>query len=289
MSFKEVAIIGATASGKSSLALKQGEESNSYILSIDSLSVYKEINIVSAKPSKSELERVQHFGVNEIYPDMKFDVTLFIELYKKAKERAIKDGKNLIIVGGTSFYLKTLFTGLSQMPKVSEKSRLKVDEIMLNLFEAYKYLESQDSEYSKTIKSTDKYRIEKALDILIETETPPSIWFKENPPKPILNKDIPIINISIERELLIKKIELRTNNMIKNGLIDEVKYIVKKYGRDINPIKAIGIRETILYLDGEIKTKKDLSELISIHTRQLAKRQTTFNRTQFQNLTSVIL
>jgi len=289
LSFKEVAIIGATASGKSSLALKQGEESNSYILSIDSLSVYKEINIVSAKPSKSELERVQHFGVNEIYPDMKFDVTLFIELYKKAKERAIKDGKNLIIVGGTSFYLKTLFTGLSQMPKVSEKSRLKVDEIMLNLFEAYKYLESQDSEYSKTIKSTDKYRIEKALDILIETETPPSIWFKENPPKPILNKDIPIINISIERELLIKKIELRTNNMIKNGLIDEVKYIVKKYGRDINPIKAIGIRETILYLDGEIKTKKDLSELISIHTRQLAKRQTTFNRTQFQNLTSVIL
>ena len=289
MSLKEVAIIGATASGKSALALKQAKESDSYILSIDSLSVYKEIDIVSAKPSKLELKRVKHFGIDEIYPNMKFDVTLFIALYKKVKSEAIKNGKNLIIVGGTSFYLKTLFTGLSKMPEISLKSKENVKDLMLDISTAYEYLRDRDLEYANIIKPTDKYRLEKALDILLETETPPSIWFQENPPKPILNHNIPIVNITIERSSLIKKIENRTNIMIKSGLIDEVKSLVQKYGEEINPIKAIGIRETLAYLNGEIKSIKELSELISIHTRQLAKRQTTFNRTQFKNLKSIVV
>ena len=282
MSFKELAIIGATASGKSDLALKKAVELNSYILSIDSLSVYKEIDIVSAKPSKEQLRNIKHFGVDEIFPNQKFDVTLFIELYKKAREMAIKNGKNLIIVGGTSFYLKTLFTGLSVMPEVSKDNREFVTSLLLDLPQAFRYLEEKDLEYSKQIKSTDRYRVEKALNILIETDTPPSIWFKQNPPKPIL-KNIPILNINIEREILVKMVEKRTENMIRNGLIDEVQNLFLKYGEDLNSMKAIGIKETISFLKGEIKSEKELSELISIHTRQLAKRQTTFNRTQFRD------
>jgi len=282
MIFKELAIIGATASGKTELALKKAKETNSYILSIDSLSVYKEIDIVSAKPTNSELAQTTHFGINEILPNQKFNVTLFIDLYRKAKAEAIKNGKNLIIVGGTSFYLKTLLTGISDLPKISDKTVLKVSELLENLPIAYNFLESNDLEYSRKIKSNDKYRIEKALHILIETGETPTIWFEKNPPQKII-ENLQILNIQIERQTLIRKIEQRTENMLKNGLIDEVQNLLSKYGESLQPKKAIGIRETIQFLNNEIN-KNELSDLISIHTRQLAKRQTTFNRTQFLDI-----
>jgi len=279
MKFTELAIIGATASGKTELALQKAQDTNSYILSIDSLSVYKEIDIVSAKPSKLELAQIKHFGINEILPNEKFDVTIFIDLYKRAKAEAIQNGKNLIIVGGTSFYLKTLLTGISHLPKISDKTTQRVSELLNDLPTAYNFLESRDLVYSRKVKSNDKYRVEKALNILIETGQTPTAWFKVNPPKPIIS-NLEILNIKIERETLLKKIEKRTKYMLENGLVDEVKTLLSKYGTNLQPIKAIGIRETIEYLNNEID-ENQLSNLISIHTRQLAKRQTTFNRTQF--------
>jgi len=101
---KQLAIIGPTASGKSDLAIKVALKINAYILSIDSLSIYKEIDIVSAKPSKEELESVKHFGINVLYPDKYFSVDIFKNLYKEVLEKCKKDSKNLVIVGGTSFY-----------------------------------------------------------------------------------------------------------------------------------------------------------------------------------------
>ncbi|HFB53666.1 MAG TPA: tRNA (adenosine(37)-N6)-dimethylallyltransferase MiaA, partial [Sulfurimonas autotrophica] len=108
---KQLAIIGPTASGKSDLAIKIAKQMNAYILSIDSLSIYKEIDIVSAKPSREELEEVEHFGINEIYPNEHFSVEIFIKLYEDVVQRCKKEEKNLIIVGGTSFYLKSLLDG----------------------------------------------------------------------------------------------------------------------------------------------------------------------------------
>jgi len=285
MKFKELAIIGATASGKTELALKKAKETNSYILSIDSLSVYKEIDIVSAKPTQFELSQIKHFGINEIAPNEKFDVTIFIDLYKKAKSEAIQNGKNIIIVGGTSFYLKTLLTGISKLPKISENTTKIVDKLLEDLQTAYSFLETRDFKYSQRIKSNDKYRIEKALNILVETGESPTIWFQKNPPEPII-QNLEIFNIQIERAEIIQKIEKRTKIMLENGLVDEVKTLLLKYGQDLQPNKAIGIRETIQYLNNEID-KNELMNLISIHTRQLAKRQTTFNRTQFSKDTKL--
>lgn len=108
------AIIGPTASGKSDLAVKLAKKLNYEILSLDSLSIYKEIDIASAKPSQEELNEIKHYGVNEIYPNEKFDVSKFIEIYKNISH------KNIIIVGGTSFYLKAMLCGISKMPKISE-------------------------------------------------------------------------------------------------------------------------------------------------------------------------
>ena len=109
------AIIGPTASGKSDLAISLAKKLNYEILSLDSLSIYKEIDIASAKPSKKELKEIKHYGVDEIYPNEKFDVTKFIEIYKKIPH------KNIIIVGGTSFYLKAMIDGISKMPNITEE------------------------------------------------------------------------------------------------------------------------------------------------------------------------
>ena len=276
----EIAIIGPTASGKSSLAIELAKKCNAFILSLDSLAIYKEADIVSAKPSKEELKEVLHFGIDEKYINEHFNVDMYIDLYKKAKECSIKNNKNLIIVGGTSFYLKTLIEGISPVPNVKEETIKEVENILLDLDKAYRLLEDVDKEYAKKISPKDRYRIEKALLIYFSTKTSPTIYFKQNPKKPII-QNLKIYEIDIDRAILKEKIFKRTKEMLKFGLIDEIAYLEKKYSRAPKPMNAIGIKETLKYLDGKINID-ELIEEISINTLHLAKRQQTFNRTQFQ-------
>jgi len=284
---KQLAIIGPTASGKSDLAIKIALKIDAYILSIDSLSIYKEINIVSAKPSKEELSSVKHFGIDEIYPNEHFSVEIFIELYKKVLEACKKNSKNLVIVGGTSFYLKSLMQGLSALPKINEEIKSCVAQQMKELEKCYTMLLEKDEKYMHKIDKNDSYRIEKAMLILKASGLTPSEWFDANPPRPIIEK-MPIYNIDVERSVLRARINKRTHKMLEMGLIDEVCYLEKNYSRLPNAMGSIGIVEVLEYLDGEV-SKEEMCELISTHTAQLAKRQQTFNRTQFDALTSAPL
>ena len=279
---REIAIIGATASGKSNLAFDMAKREDSYILSIDSLSVYKEIDIVSAKPSKEMLSQIHHFGINEISPNQSFNVVTFIEFYYRAKKIAEEEQKNLIIVGGTSFYLKSLLTGISSLPQISSETTNRRNQLLQDIKSGWEFLYKYDSEYALKIGKNDRYRLEKAIDILLETGETPTVWFQTNRPKPIISNEIDIINISVDRDSLRKKIKNRTEKMFKSGVIDEVAHLINKYGKQIQPIKAIGIKEIVQYLNGEIENIDEVKELITIHTSQLAKRQTTFNRTQFK-------
>ncbi|MDQ1264531.1 MAG: tRNA dimethylallyltransferase, partial [Campylobacterota bacterium] len=190
----QLAIIGPTASGKSDLAIKIAKKTNAYILSIDSLSIYKEIDIVSAKPSKCELQEVEHFGIDVLYPNEYFSVDIFIRLYKEVLQKCQEQHKNLIIVGGTSFYLKMLIDGLSDIPKIDDTIKKRVEKKLLNLQESYNFLCAQDAEYMKNISANDRYRIEKALLIYEASNLTPSEWFRQNPPKPII-ENLPIYNI----------------------------------------------------------------------------------------------
>ncbi|QFR50072.1 tRNA (adenosine(37)-N6)-dimethylallyltransferase MiaA [Sulfurimonas lithotrophica] len=285
--FKQLAIIGPTASGKSDLAIKIASKIDAYILSIDSLSIYKEIDIVSAKPSKKELEQVKHFGIDEIYPNEYFSVDIFINLYKKVLKRCKKDNKNLVIVGGTSFYLKSLLQGLSPIPELSPDAKLNIDKAMQDLEGAYSFLKLKDEEYMQNISANDRYRIEKALIVYEGSKMKPSEWFKQNPPKPVI-KNLSIFNIDVSRDVLRKRIQKRTNKMLESGLIDEVCYLEQKYTRSPNSMGAIGIVEVLDYLDGKT-SKEEMLELISTHTAQLAKRQQTFNKNQFENIVSAPL
>ncbi|MCK4442349.1 MAG: tRNA (adenosine(37)-N6)-dimethylallyltransferase MiaA, partial [Sulfurovaceae bacterium] len=150
-SFNQIAIIGSTASGKTALAIEYAKKHNFNILSLDSLSIYKEIDIVSAKPTLEERAGVKHYGIDVIYPNESFDVTLFIELYKQARADSIAEGRGLVIVGGTSFYLKSLIDGISPMPTISEKSYQLTQELCQNIEEAHNMLYIKDKEYMQNI------------------------------------------------------------------------------------------------------------------------------------------
>lgn len=279
--FLQIALIGATASGKSALAIEAAKKHNCIALSLDSLSVYKDIDIASAKPTIEETKGVVHFGINEIYPNEPFDVTLFIKIYKKAITYAKENDKNLIIVGGSSFYLKSLINGISPIPKISQEIKEKTDIFLKDLPYAYNFLCDIDPIYMSKIKPNDTYRIEKTLNIYLQTGIKPSDYFEANPPIPAITENLPIFEIDMPRDILRDRIKQRTKKMLEAGLIEEVKMLEDKYTKTPSPMKAIGIRETLDFLDGKI-SENELSELISTHTAQLAKRQTTFNRTQFK-------
>ncbi len=280
---KQLAIIGPTASGKSDLAIKIAHKFNAYILSIDSLSIYKEIDIVSAKPSRAELDSIKHFGIDVLEPTEKFSVNIFINLYSSVTKKCKQDEKNLIIIGGTSFYLKSLLQGLSTIPHITPQITKIVNKKLQNLPQCYETLSNVDSQYMKNISPNDNYRIEKALLIYEASGVTPTEWFKNNPPKPII-KELDIFNIEVSRDILRERISKRTKSMLDLGLIDEICYLEQKYTRLPNSMGAIGVVEVLEYLDGKV-TKDNMLENISTHTAQLAKRQQTFNRTQFENIT----
>ncbi|MGB5792062.1 tRNA (adenosine(37)-N6)-dimethylallyltransferase MiaA [Poseidonibacter sp.] len=278
---KEIAIIGSTASGKTALSIDIAQKTNSIILSLDSLSVYKEIDIASAKPTVEERGDIIHFGIDEVYPNEEFDVIQFIDCYKKAKNYALENNNNLIIVGGTGFYLKALIEGLS----TGVDSKIKLD---ISVNDAYELLYSIDKEYMQNIERNDRYRIEKAYAIYKQSNKSPSQYFLDNPKVPIA-KDLKIFEILWDREELRKRIALRTKLMIKDGVIDEVIALEKKYSRQPNAMSSIGIIETLDYLDGKL-SKDELLEKISLNTAKLAKRQNTFNKGQFtENKTSNVI
>ena len=271
-----IALIGPTASGKSELAIEFALKNGYEILSLDSLSIYKEVDIASAKPSQKELSLVKHYGVNEIYPNQKFDVMKFIEIYQKI------ENKKIIIVGGTSFYLKAMISGISEMPKIGEEIKKEAQKYR------WDFLNRIDSEYASKIKPQDNYRVSKGVEIYLATNLPPTQYFKQNPPKPII-KNCKIYEIAVERDILRERIKLRTEKMIKMGLIDEVAYLEAKYrDRTLPVLKAIGVKEVLDYFDG-VYSKKEMIEKIITNTARLAKRQQTFNKTQFLDKISLPL
>ena len=266
--YSELAIIGTTASGKSDLAIKVAREFNAVILSLDSLCLYKEIDIASAKPNKDELELVSHFGVDLVMPDMDFCVGDFIDEYKKAKLYAQQNNSMLIITGGSGFYLKSMLSGLS--PKIEPlKIEISDDEIWNLAVEI-------DKEFCAKFSKNDKFRLHKWYQIYTQTNEIPTQWLRLNTGEPII-KNLTIYELVWDKFELIERIKTRTKNMLENGLIDEARYLFGRYDSALKPLNSIGLKEAKDYLDGKINLNK-LNDLITIHTTQLAKRQRTFNK-----------
>lgn len=280
---KIIAIVGATASGKSGLAINIALQTNSMIFSIDSLSIYKEIDIVSAKPTLEERQGILHRGIDEVGVLDYVSAQTIANLYQDSLQYAKLRKKNLIIVGGSSFYLKSLLTGLSPLPHFSEETKRNVKDQLQDLPKAHAKLLALDRATMQKVQPTDSYRIEKNLLILEQTQQTATDYFASHKANPII-KSLNIFCIDHDREVLRQRIQERTALMLHHGLLDEICYLEKKYPRNCVAMQAIGVKESLEYLDAKL-TLKELEERITTHTVQLAKRQTTFNTTQFETIT----
>lgn len=264
--FFEFALIGTTASGKTSLANALAREFKAVILSLDSLCVYKEINIANAKTHEQTLKELDYFGVNLLSVCEHFNVNLFIKEYEKARQFAKTKDLPLIITGGTSFYLKAMMDGLSA--KIEERqSSLGNDEI-------YTLLKQIDPEFKS--EKNDTYRLRKWLNIYENTGELPSVFLKRTQKKPVI-ENLLIYEITWDKKLLRENIAKRTKTMLQHGLIEEAKYLFRNFNPSLKPLNSIGLKECKSFLDQKISLS-DLENLINTHTAQLAKRQRTFNK-----------
>ena len=276
---KIILISGPTASGKSIFAIKLAKKINGEIVNADSMQVYKELKILSARPNPKDYQKIKHhlYGFHDVKKNFSTGDWLKLAI-KKIKE--IKKRKHVpIFVGGTGLYYKALIEGLVKIPNIPIRFRNNIRSLHKTLGQKkfYKKLLKLDPISKNKINSTDSQRSIRAYEVKKYTKKSLHDWFKDTRSYFKKNEFIKIY-IDFPRQELIQRINLRTEKMLKTGAIKEVKKFIKlKVPIDKSVNKAIGIDEIKEYLNN----KKELSETkekISIKTRQYAKRQNTWAR-----------
>lgn len=264
---KLIVILGPTASGKTSLAIKLARGFSGEIVSADSRQVYREMNIGTDKTTPN---KIPHYLIDVVNPDEKFTLAQYKQLAVKKIKDIQKRGKIPFLAGGTGLYIQSIVDNL-QIPKTKpdKKVRNKLEKMTnQELFERFKKL---DPVGAASIDINNKRRLVRALEVCLITKKP----FSRQKKKGKSLFDILQIGIKPDKEKLEEKINRRADKMLEAGLIEEVKKLVKKYGSKLYSMDSIGYQEIILYLQGEVSLEQ-AKELIKIHTRQYAKRQMTW-------------
>ena len=281
---KIILISGPTASGKSNFSIKLAKKINGEIINADSMQVYKELKILSARPDPKDYKKIKHhlYGFHNVKNNFSTGDWLK-QAIKKIKE-VKKRKKTPIFVGGTGLYFKALIDGLVRIPNIPVRSRNKIRALHNDLGQKkfYQKLLKLDPKSKDKINPTDAQRSIRAYEVKQFTKKSLHDWFKNT--KSFFNKDEFFkIYIDFPRDKLIQRISKRTERMIKIGVIKEVKRFIKlKVKKDKSVNKAIGINEIRQYLHDK-KNLSDVIEKISIKTRQYAKRQSTWSRGNMMN------
>ena len=278
---KIVLISGPTASGKSNFAVKIAKKIQGEIINADSMQVYKILKILTARPNKIEQKDIKHHLYGVVDLNKKFSTGQWLELVIK-KIRNIKKKKKIpILVGGTGLYFQSLINGLVKIPEIPLKFRNKVRLMSKREGQKkfYKKLLKLDPKVKDKFDPNDTQRSIRAYEIKSYTDNSMYNWLASTESE-FKNRDFLKLFIETKREKLIERINLRTLNMINSGAINEVKKFLKlKIRKDQSVNKVIGIAELTQYLNHEV-TLEEAKELISIKTRQYAKRQATWARTR---------
>lgn len=276
---KIVVICGPTASGKTALSIQLAKKIDGEIVSADSMQIYEDMDIGTAKPTIEEMDGVKHYLIGNVSPTVRYSVANFKKDALTAIEEILSKDKTPIIVGGTGLYVDALVNGIdyddteidieyrNQLEEIAEKEGL---EKLYN--EALKI----DSVAMEKISKNDKKRIFRVLEIYhstgkTKTEQEIESRKKENP------YDYFVFAIDMPREKLYERINKRVDIMLQNGLVDEVKNLINKYDELPTAIQGLGYKEVVLYLNDEI-TYDEMIEKIKMETRRYAKRQLTWFR-----------
>ena len=281
---KIILIYGPTASGKSKFAVQLAKKINGEIINADSMQVYKEIKILSARPSQKDYQNIKHhlYGFQSVKKN--FSTGDWLKLINKKILDLKKRKKISIFVGGTGLYFKALTNGLVNIPNIPIRLRTKIRSLHKKLGSKnfFSELIKLDPLVKNQIKSSDTQRCIRAFEVKLSTNKSIYDWYK-NTQSNYEQKDFFKIYVDFPRNELLNRINLRAQEMIKNGVVSEVKRFIKlKVPKDKTANKAIGISEVKEYLNKKIDIEQVI-EKISIKTRQYAKRQSTWARGNMQN------
>ena len=285
MKEKVIVICGPTASGKTALSIELAKKINGEIISADSMQIYKDMNIGTAKPTEEEKQGIEHYLLDFVSPEERYSVAQYKQDAKNAIREIIKKGKVPIIVGGTGLYVDSLIYEIEYGEiKVDEEYRQQLEKIVeeKGLDELYNIAMEIDPEAMKKISVNDKKRIMRVLEIYKatgKTKTQQELESKKNP----VEFDYKVFAINWDREKLYQRINKRVDIMIEDGLVEEVKNILQKYDNFPTAMQGLGYKEVVDYING-IYSKEEMIEKIKMETRRYAKRQLTWFRKNKQTI-----
>lgn len=267
-----LAIIGPTASGKSSLAMKLALELDGEIVSCDSVQIYKGFNIGSAKPTQEEQNQVKHHMIDVLDDDSPYDASQFAEQARAKIQEILSRGKVPVVVGGTGLYYRFLIG--EKIHSLPSDEKLRAELKKLSPEELAVKLEALDPERRKMIHDNDHYRLARAVEVATLSQKS----FAEQVSEAGDEDFKPLVSVLLNppRQLLHERIAMRAEQMVKEGLLAEVKELRKRYPEFMKAMQTIGYKEANEFLSGDIETEEDLLFRIICSTRQYAKRQTTF-------------
>ncbi len=281
---KVIVICGPTASGKTSLSIELAKQINGEIVSCDSMQIYKDMTIGTAKPTKEEMDGIKHYLLDFVSPDQRYSVAEYKKDAENAIEKIISEGKVPIVVGGTGLYLEALIYNIEYQnieEDMEYRNKLYEIEREQGLSKLYEMASKIDSKAMEKISPNDKKRICRVLEIYHltgKTKTELEEESRKNEPK----YNYKLFGITMDREKLYERINLRVDIMINQGLIDEVKNLLEKYNNFPTAMQGLGYKEVVEYLNGLI-TKDEMIDKIKMETRRYAKRQLTWFR-KYKNL-----
>jgi len=266
-------ICGATAVGKSSVAIELAKKFNAEIISSDSIQVYKKFNVGTAKLSKSEMQGIQHYLIDILEPTENYSVNQFVIDSKNAISNIFAKGKNVIVCGGTGFYISSLIQGYNLAntePNIELREKYEKLAAKHGTEHLHSLLKKVDLKSAERIAANDTKRIIRALEIFELTGKS-----KSDSVEQVTNSEFDTLQIVVEddREVLYNRINNRVDDMIKNGLQEEVRSLVKY--KDCLSMQAIGYKEFLDYFDRN-ETLQAAIDKIKQRSRNYAKRQITF-------------
>ena len=278
---KIILISGPTASGKSTFAIQIAKKISGEIINADSMQVYKQLKILTARPNRKEQKNIKHHMYGVIDLNKKFSTGQWLKTAIKKIKEIQKRKKIPILVGGTGLYFQSLIDGLVKIPNIPLKLRRKIRLMQKKEGQKkfYKKLLKIDPMIEGKFEPNDTQRSIRAFEIKLFTKISMYEWLNKTKSE-FKDDEFLKLYISFNREDLIKRISLRSVKMIEEGAIKEVKKFIKlKIKKDLSVNKVIGIDELTQYLDEKINLDQ-AQELISIKTRQYAKRQATWARSR---------
>ncbi|PID78025.1 MAG: tRNA (adenosine(37)-N6)-dimethylallyltransferase MiaA [Deltaproteobacteria bacterium] len=277
-----IIICGPTGIGKTALTTSLYKKFPSVIISADSVSVYKYMDIGSAKPTKEENKKYPHNLIDICLPDEDFDAGKFLDLAEQIIYQAHNEKKTTIISGGTGLYIKTLTNGIFRNKPADKKILTSLYEKEKNFGRGYLYgeLKKIDPEASKKIHKNDIFRLARAVECYISTGTKISTLQKNQRNSRKEKFKFLKIGLSMERKNLYKRIEKRVDIMIKQGLVKEVEALREMgYNTNLKSMNSIGYKQINMYLDNKIQLEEAIG-LIKRDSRRYAKRQMTWFNAQ---------